>query len=48
MRQWVTDLTKTLFSSSSEEGNLGLFIQTRSDGDITYFPNPEFKQIFNI
>jgi hypothetical protein len=48
MRQWVTDLTKILFSTSfngEQEGinNHGLFIQTRSEGDITYFPNPYFN-----
>lgn len=50
MRQWVTDLTKILFSCDPTNPELGgllnLFYQTRSDEDISYFPNPIFKEFY--
>lgn len=41
MREWVTELTKALFSEEA-----GLFKLIKTKDDITYFPNPKAKQIY--
>ena len=40
MREWVSELTKTLFSEET-----GLFRITRSQDDISYFPNSKAKHL---
>jgi E3 ubiquitin-protein ligase HUWE1 len=37
MREWVTELARSLFGTNKD--SLGLFKQTRSREDLTYFPN---------
>ena len=49
LREWVTELTKTLFGGShsqSEEG-VGFFMQLRSQSDLTYFPNPRARHLIH-
>jgi hypothetical protein len=41
MREWVTELTKALFSEET-----GLFKQTKAKDDFSYFPNPKAKFIY--
>eukprot|EP00347_Sterkiella_histriomuscorum_P023957 403332801 len=42
MREWITELTKSLFSE-----NKGLFKQCKSQQGITYFPNSKAKYIYD-
>jgi hypothetical protein len=41
MREWVTELTKALFSDET-----GLFKMTKGKEDVSYYPNPKAKQIY--
>lgn len=41
MREWITELTKALFSEKQ-----GLFKATKSSKGLTYFPNSKAKYIY--
>lgn len=41
MREWITELTKSLFSEIT-----GLFKQTKSQNDLSYFPNSKAKLLY--
>ena len=41
MREWITELTKSLFSE-----NVGLFKQTNGVDDCSYFPNSKAKLMY--
>ena len=42
MREWVTEICKTLFSETT-----GLFKQTKSKDDFSYFPNCKAKYVYD-
>jgi len=41
MREWITELTKSLFSDT-----VGLFKQSKGEDDCCYFPNSKAKMIY--
>ena len=43
MREWLTELTKALFSEAT-----GLFKQTKAQNDIAYFPSSKAKHIYDL